>query len=146
MSTTIVTTEAAAAARAWYIIDAEGQTLGRLATRIATVLRGKHKPDFTAHVDCGDYVIVTNVEKISLTGAKLDQKNYYNYSGYMGGLKSRTARQVLDSHPERVLYAAVKGMLPKNRLSRQVILKLKLFVGSEHVHQAQNPQAFPAHI
>lgn len=146
MSTTIVSTEAAAASRAWYIIDAEGQTLGRLATRIATVLRGKHKVDFTSHVDCGDYVIVTNVEKINMTGNKLDNKYYHRYSGYMGGLKSKTARQVLDSHPERMLHSAVKGMLPKNRLSRQVIKKLKLFVGSEHVHQAQNPQAFPAHI
>ena len=146
MSTTIVSKEAAAANRKWYVIDAEGQTLGRLATRIATVLRGKHKADFTAHVDCGDYVIVTNVEKINLTGKKLDNKFYYNYSGYMGGLKSRSARQVLDTYPDRVLHHAVKGMLPKNRLARQVIKKLKLFAGSEHTHQAQTPQPFPAHI
>lgn len=146
MSTTIISTEAAAQSRNWYVIDAEGQTLGRLATRIATVLRGKHKPVFTSHVDCGDYVIVTNVEKIHLTGAKLDKKFYYNYSGYMGGMKSRSARQLLDTYPDRIIQRAVKGMLPKNRLSRQVIKKLKLFAGSEHTHQAQNPQPFPAHV
>ena len=113
--------------REWFIIDAEGQTLGRILTKIATVLRGKHKPIFTPHVDCGDYVIVINADKVVLTGKKLDQKHYHNYSGYMGGLRSRSARQVLDTYPERVIEHGVKGMLPKNRLSRQVIKKLKVY-------------------
>lgn len=130
----------------WYVIDAEGQTLGRLATRIATALRGKHKPTFTPHVDTGDHVIVVNVEKVVLTGRKLDQKFYHRYSGYPGGLRSTSAREVLATHPERVLQAAVKGMLPKNRLARQVIKKLHLYSGAEHPHQAQQPQPFPAHI
>ena len=132
--------------RNWLLVDAEGQTLGRLATRIATALRGKHKTDFTPHVDNGDYVVVVNAEKVHLTGRKLDQKQYYQYSGYPGGLRSRTARQLLDNHPDRVLLEAVKGMLPKNRLSRQVIKKLKIYAGSEHPHTAQQPQPFPAFI
>lgn len=116
--------------RNWYVVDADGQTLGRLATRIATVLRGKHKPTFAPHMDVGDFVVVVNAEKVVLTGRKLDQKNYYHYTGYSGGLRSRTARQVLTGpHPERALQAAVKGMLPKNRLARQVITKLKIYAG-----------------
>ncbi len=132
--------------RDWFVIDAEGQTLGRLATRIATVLRGKHKPTFTPHVDCGDFVIVTNVEKVVLTGNKLDQKHYYNYSGHPGGMKSRSARELLASHPDRVLTIAVKGILPKNRLSRTVVSKLKVYAGPQHPHVAQQPQPFPAHV
>jgi len=144
MSTTIARPETVE--HGWYVIDAADQTVGRLSTRIATVLRGKHKTDFTSHVDCGDYVIVINVEKVVFSGRKLDQKEYYRYTGRPGGLGRRTARQVLDEDPERVLRQAVKGMLPKNRLSRQVIGKLKLYVGGEHPHAAQQPQPFPDHI
>jgi large subunit ribosomal protein L13 len=133
-------------AREWYVVDAEGLTLGRFTTKIATVLRGKHKATFTPHVDCGDYVIVLNADKIVLTGKKLDQKQYYKYSGYMGGLRSWTARQLLDTYPERIIESAVKGMLPKNRLSRQVIKKLKIYSGSEHPHTAQNPKPFPTYL
>lgn len=133
--------------RDWYIVDAEGQTLGRLATRIATVLRGKHKPTFAPHMDVGDFVVVVNAEKVVLTGRKLDQKQYHRYSGYMGGLTSVTAREVLEGeHPERALKHAVKGMLPKNRLARQVIGKLKIYKGAEHPHAAQQPQPFPAYV
>jgi large subunit ribosomal protein L13 len=132
--------------REWFVIDAEGQTIGRLATRIATVLRGKHKATFTPHVDGGDYVIVLNADKIVFTGKKLDQKNYYKYSGYMGGLRSWTARELLNTYPERIVESAVKGMLPKNRLARQMIKKLKIYSGTEHPHGAQNPQPFPKHV
>ena len=127
----------------WYVVDAADETLGRLATRIATVLRGKHKPTFTPHVDTGDYVVVVNAARVKLTGRKLDQKRYYRYSGYVSGLKVRTARQLLDTFPERVLAQAVKGMLPKNRLSRAVIKKLKIYPGPEHPHTAQQPKPFP---
>lgn len=144
MSTTIARSESVE--RSWYVIDAADQTLGRLSTRIATALRGKHKTDFTPHVDCGDYVIVVNAEKVAFTGRKLDQKEYYAYTGYSGGLKTRTARQLLVEDPERIIQHAVKGMLPKNRLSRQVIGKLKIYAGPEHPHAAQQPQPFPAHI
>jgi large subunit ribosomal protein L13 len=128
------------------VIDAEGQTLGRLTIRIATVLRRKHKPTYTPHVDCGDYVIVLNADKIVLTGNKLDQKEYYNYSGYMGGLRTQTARQVLNTYPERIIEHAVKGMLPKNRLARQMIKKLRVYAGAEHSHSAQDPKPFPAYL
>jgi len=144
MKTTIV--NAAGIERAWYVVDATDQTLGRLTTRIANVLRGKHKTIFTPHVDCGDYVIVVNAEKIKLTGKKLDQKRYYNYSGYAGGLKEQTARELLSTYPDRVILSAVKGMLPKNRLSRQIIKKLKVYGGGDHPHGAQNPQEFPKHV
>ena len=144
MSSTIANSESVQ--RKWYVIDAEGQTLGRLTTRIASVLRGKHKPTFTPHVDCGDYVIVINAEKIVLTGKKLDQKHYYKYSGYMGGLRSWTARQLLDTHPERIIEHAVKGMLPKNRLARQMIKKLRVYAGSEHPHEAQQVTDFPSYL
>lgn|SRR5574341_131134 len=123
----------------WYVVDASGQTLGRLATRIATVLRGKHKPMFTPHVDCGDYVIVVNAEKVRVTGNKLDEKKYYRHSGYPGSLKERTLREMLDKFPDRVITLAVKNMLPKNKLSRTVIRKLKVYAGPEHPHGAQNP-------
>jgi large subunit ribosomal protein L13 len=144
MSTTIVNSNDVQ--REWFVIDAEGQTIGRLATRIATVLRGKHKATFTPHVDGGDYVIVLNADKIVFTGKKLDQKNYYKYSGYMGGLRSWTARELLNTYPERIVESAVKGMLPKNRLARQMIKKLKIYSGTEHPHGAQNPQPFPKHV
>lgn len=133
--------------RDWYVVDADGQTLGRLATRIATILRGKHKPTFAPHMDVGDFVVVINAEKVVLTGRKLDQKHYYRYSGYMGGLRSDSAREVLTgAHPERALHHAIKGMLPKNRLARQVISKLKIYKGAEHPHAAQQPQPFPAYV
>jgi large subunit ribosomal protein L13 len=126
--------------REWYLVDAEGKTLGRLATQIADTLRGKRKPQYTPHVDTGDFVIVVNAEKIRVTGNKLDQKRYYRHSGYPGGLRSRTLREQLDRRPTEVLRVAVKGMLPKNRLARQQITKLKIYAGPEHPHEAQNPK------
>ncbi len=126
--------------REWYLVDAEGKTLGRLATQIADTLRGKRKPQFTPHVDTGDFVIVVNAEKIHVTGNKLDQKRYYRHSGYPGGLRSRTLREQLDRRPTEVLRVAVKGMLPKNRLARQQITKLKIYAGPEHPHAPQNPK------
>jgi large subunit ribosomal protein L13 len=126
--------------REWYLVDAEGKTLGRLATQIADTLRGKRKPQFTPHVDTGDFVIVVNAEKIQVTGNKLDQKRYYRHSGYPGGLRSRTLREQLDRRPTEVIRVAVKGMLPKNRLARQQITKLKIYAGPEHPHEAQNPK------
>jgi large subunit ribosomal protein L13 len=127
-------------ARDWYVVDAEGQTLGRLATRIADTLRGKGKPAYTPHVDTGDFVVVVNAEKIQVTGNKLDQKRYYRHSGYPGGLRSRTLREQLDRRPEEVLRRAVKGMLPRNRLARQQITKLKIYAGPEHPHSPQAPK------
>jgi large subunit ribosomal protein L13 len=129
--------------RKWYIVSAEGEVLGRLATRVAVVLRGKHKPFFSPHVDCGDHVIITDVEKVVLTGRKMDQKMYYSNSGYPGGLKSANARRMMEKHPEKVLYHAIRGMLPHNRLGRQVIRKLKVYVGSNHPHEAQTPEPLP---
>jgi len=126
--------------RKWFVIDAQGQTLGRLATRVATVLRGKHKPIYTPHIDCGDYVIVVNADKINVTGKKLDQKMYYRHSGYPGGLKQVSLRRQLQTHPERVIEAAVRGMLPKNRLGRKMFKKLKVYDGPDHPHQAQQPE------
>ena len=126
--------------REWYLVDAEGKTLGRLATQIADTLRGKRKPQYTPHVDTGDFVIVVNAEKIHVTGNKLDQKRYYRHSGYPGGLRSRTLREQLERRPTEVLRVAVKGMLPKNRLARQQITKLKIYAGPEHPHEAQNPR------
>jgi large subunit ribosomal protein L13 len=126
--------------REWYLVDADGKTLGRLATQIADTLRGKRKPQFTPHVDTGDFVIVVNAEKIHVTGNKLDQKRYYRHSGYPGGLRSRTLREQLDRRPTEVLRVAVKGMLPKNRLARQQITKLKIYAGPEHPHAPQNPK------
>jgi large subunit ribosomal protein L13 len=127
--------------REWYVVDAQGKTLGRLASEIAKILRGKHKPMYVPHLDCGDYVIVVNAEKVRVTGKKLDQKFYYRHSGYPGGLKSINLRDQLQKHPTRVLEAAVRGMLPKNRLGRAMIKKLKLYAGSSHPHQAQQPKA-----
>ena len=129
--------------RNWYVVDASEYELGRLATRLATVLRGKHKPTFTPHVDTGDFVVVVNAGKVKLTGRKMSQKLYHRYSGYPGGLKSVSAEKVLDTDPERAIRQAVKGMLPKNRLSRQVIKKLKIYGGAEHPHSAQQPSPFP---
>lgn len=127
----------------WYVVDASGYNLGRLATRVATVLRGKHKPTFTPHVDTGDFVVVINASQVQLTGNKLDHKKYHRYSGYMGGLKSTVASTVREEDPERMIQQAVKGMLPKNRLSRQIIKKLKVYGGAEHPHAAQQPVPFP---
>lgn len=126
--------------RTWYVIDAEGQNLGRLATKVANVLRGKHKPTYTPHIDCGDYVIVVNASKINLTGNKLDQKIYYNHSGYTGGLRERTARVMKESYPVEMVERAVKGMLPKNRLGRQMYKKLFVYEGMNHNHEAQKPE------
>jgi large subunit ribosomal protein L13 len=126
--------------REWYLVDAEGKTLGRLATQIADTLRGKRKPQYTPHVDTGDFVIVVNADKVRVTGNKLDQKRYYRHSGYPGGLRSRTLREQLERRPTEVLRVAVKGMLPKNRLARQQITKLKIYAGPEHPHEAQNPK------
>jgi large subunit ribosomal protein L13 len=126
--------------RKWFVVDAEGQTLGRLASRIAPILRGKHKPTYTPHLDCGDFVVVINAEKVRVTGRKLDQKFYYRHSGYPGGLKSTSLRDQLDRYPERVLQSAIKGMLPKNRLGRQMIRKLKVYAGASHPHSAQQPK------
>jgi large subunit ribosomal protein L13 len=126
--------------RRWYVVDAEGQTLGRLATRIADTLRGKGKPEYTPHVDSGDFVVVVNAEKIAVTGNKLDDKRYYRHSGYPGGLRSRTLREQLERRPTEVIRRAVKGMLPRNRLANRQITKLKVYAGPEHPHQAQNPE------
>jgi large subunit ribosomal protein L13 len=125
---------------AWYIVDATNLTLGRMSARIAAVLRGKNKPYFTPHVDCGDYVIVINADKVILTGNKLEDKQYITYSGYPGGQKSETARHLLSRRPEAVIERAVKGMLPKNRLGRQLYKKLFVYAGAEHPHTAQKPQ------
>jgi len=127
----------------WYVVDADGQTLGRLATRIADTLRGKRKPQYTAHVDTGDFVVVINAEKIAVTGKKLEQKRYYRHSGYPGGLRSRTLAEQLERRPTEVIRKAVKGMLPRNRLARRQITKLKVYAGPEHPHTAQNPTELP---
>ena len=126
--------------RKWYVVDAEGQTLGRLATEIATILRGKNKPQYTPHVDTGDFVVVVNAEKIAVTGKKLDDKIYYRHSGYPGGIKQRTLREQLDRRPTEVLRGAVKGMLPKNKLAARQLVKLKIYAGPEHPHAAQDPE------
>ncbi len=138
--TLMLTEQEAKASRQWWVVDATGKTLGRLASEIAPILRGKHKPDFTPHVDNGDFVVVINCEKIAVTGNKLDAKRYYRHSRYPGGLKSRTLREQLKRFPERVIYEAVKGMMPKTRLGRAQMKKLKIYKGSEHPHQAQKPQ------
>lgn len=127
--------------RKWYVVDAEGKTLGRLASEIAKVLRGKHKPIFTPHMDTGDYVIVVNAEKVKVTGKKLSQKIYYRHSGYVGGLKETTLKDMLKKHPERVVEYAIKGMLPKGPLGRQMYRKLFVYAGPDHKHAAQKPEA-----
>ena len=123
--------------RNWWVVDAEGETLGRLATRIATVLRGRHKAIYTPHVDVGDFVVVVNAEKVHVTGKKRETKKYYNYSGYPGGLRARTFEDLVESNPTRILEHAVRGMLPKNRLARRQITKLKVYAGPAHPHAAQ---------
>ena len=126
--------------RDWYLVDAEGQTLGRIATRIASTLRGKHKPEYTPHIDTGDFVVVVNAEKIHVTGDKLAQKRYWRHSGYPGGIRSRTLGELLQRRPEEVIRKAVKGMLPRNRLARKQLTKLKVYAGPDHPHSAQQPQ------
>ena len=130
----------AALARTWWVVDAEGQPLGRVASKVATILRGKHKTTFTPHVDTGDFVVVINAAKVRATGRKLDQKQYYRHSGFVGHLKSESLRHALDHNPEMPIKHAVKGMLPKNVLGRQLLKKLKVYSGSEHPHAAQQPQ------
>lgn len=125
--------------RNWYIIDAEGVNLGRLATRVADVLRGKHKPTYTPHIDCGDFVIVVNASKVNLTGNKLNDKIYYNHSGYTGGLRERTAKEMRENYSVEMIERAVKGMIPHTRLGRQVAKKLFVYEGAEHPHMAQKP-------
>ena len=126
--------------RKWYVVDADGCTLGRLSAEIAKVLRGKNKPEYTPHIDAGDYVIVINAEKVAVTGKKLDQKVYYSHSDYIGGLRETTLREMLAKHPERVIEHAVKGMLPKGPLGRQMYTKLHVYAGAEHPHAAQKPE------
>ncbi len=125
--------------RDWYVVDAEGKTLGRLATRIADTLRGKHKPEYTPHIDTGDFVIVINAEKVAVTGNKLRDKRYWRHSGYPGGIRSRTLGEMLERRPEEVIRKAVRGMLPRNRLARKQLTKLKIYAGPDHPHAAQQP-------
>lgn len=126
----------------WYVIDAEGKVLGRLATEVASILRGKHKPIYTPHVDTGDFVIVINADKVKLTGKKLEQKKYYYHSGYPGGLKSVSYNRMMEENPEKAIELAVKGMMPKNKLGRQMFKKLKVYSGPEHKHEAQQPELY----
>ena len=126
--------------RRWYLVDADGKTLGRLATRIADTLRGKDKPQYTPHVDTGDFVVVVNAEKIAVTGNKLDDKRYYRHSGYPGGIRSRTLRDELERRPAEVIRKAVKGMMPRSKLGRAQLTKLKVYAGPEHPHEAQSPE------
>ncbi len=130
----------------WCVVDASGAVLGRLASMVASRLRGKHNPLYTPHVDTGDWIVVINADKIVLTGGKLDQKNYYRHSGFIGGLKSTTARELRDKKPEDMVRFAVKGMLPKNRLGRKQIKKLKVYAGNQHPHQAQNPEVLELNL
>ena len=142
MSTAVKTYQANAQDRErdWFVVDAEAKTLGRLATQIANVLRGKHKPTYTPHVDVGDFVVVINAEKVAVTGKKREDKRYWRHSGYPGGIRSRTLGEMLDRRPEEVLRKAVKGMLPRNRLARKQLTKLKIYAGPEHPHEAQKPK------
>ncbi len=126
--------------RNWYLIDAEGKPLGRVASKAAVVLRGKHKPTYTPHVDCGDYVIIVNASKVLLTGNKMEDKKYYNHSQYPGGLRIRTAKEMVERYPEEMVEKAVKGMLPKNRLGRSMYKKLFVYAGENHPHMAQKPE------
>lgn len=127
--------------RKWYVIDAKGKPLGRVATKAATILKGKHKATYTPHVDCGDNIIIINAKEVVLTGKKLDQKVYYNHSGYTGGLRERTAKVMLEKYPVEMVERAIKGMLPKGRLGRQMYKKLFVYEGSDHKHQAQKPES-----
>ncbi|QQY79382.1 LSU ribosomal protein L13P [Keratinibaculum paraultunense] len=128
--------------RKWYVIDAEGKVLGRLASEVATILRGKHKPIYTPHVDTGDYVIIINADKVKLTGKKLEQKKYRYHTGYPGGLRTIPYSRMMKENPEKAIYLAVKGMLPKNRLGRKMIKKLRVYSGPEHNHEAQQPELY----
>ena len=139
--TKFISKEKAAEEQHWVVIDAEGQTLGRLATKVATLLRGKHRPEWSPHVDCGDYVVIINSEKVFLTGQKAEQKKYFRHSGYIGHMREVTAGRMLEIHPERVVQAAVRGMLPKTKLGRAMFKKLKVYVGASHPHEAQRPEA-----
>lgn len=132
--------------RVWYVVDAEGQTLGRLATRVATVLRGKHKPTFTPHLDLGDHVIVVNADRVIVTGAKAADKQYHSHSGFPGGLRSVPFARMLERRPTRIVEAAVRGMLPKNTLGRAMASKLKVYAGPDHPHAAQQPMPLPDHV
>ncbi len=143
MRTYSATASDAEESREWFVVDATGKTLGRLATQIANVLKGKHKPIYTPSMDCGDFVIVVNADKVKVTGHKLDQKIYYRYSGYPGGLGEISLRDQLKDHPDRVIQSAVLGMLNRNRLRRQLIKKLKVYAGPQHPHDAQQPKPFP---
>lgn len=128
--------------RAWWVVDLDGATVGRAATQIATLLRGKHKPIFTPHLDAGDFVVCINAEKVKFTGRKLDDKKYHRFTGYIGNMKEKTAREVLETKPEEVIKQAVKRMLPRNALGRQTFAKLKVYAGPEHPHTAQAPKAY----
>jgi large subunit ribosomal protein L13 len=130
--------------RRWWVVDAEGQVLGRLATQVASVLRGKHNPHFTPFLDTGDYVIVVNAGKVAVTGNRLTQKTYHHHSGYPGGLRTQTLQEMMAKHPDQVIRLAVRGMLPRGRLGRQVYSKLKVYAGPDHPHEAQNPLPLPA--
>jgi large subunit ribosomal protein L13 len=132
--------------RKWHVIDADGLVVGRLASRVAMVLRGKDKPTFTPHVDTGDFVIIINAEKVRFTGRKLDQKTYYRHSGYPGGLKKEIAKDIMNDTPERIIISAVRGMLPKTTLGRQQLTKLKVYKGPDHPHKAQNPEVLNLNI
>ena len=141
MKAMTVSTKPATVKQDWYVVDAAGKTLGRLSSELARRLRGKHKPEFTPHMDAGDYLVVVNAEKIAVTGKKLTDKLYHRFTGYIGNLKSETLGQALERHPERVIEIAVKGMLPKNPLGRAMYSKLKVYKGPNHPHSAQQPQA-----
>ena len=141
MKAMTVSTKPATVKQDWYVVDAAGKTLGRLSTELARRLRGKHKPEFTPHMDAGDYLVVVNAEKITVTGKKLTDKLYHRFTGYVGNLKTETLAQALSAHPERVIETAVKGMLPKNPLGRAMYSKLKVYKGPNHQHSAQQPQA-----
>jgi large subunit ribosomal protein L13 len=136
-----VSANAATANKEWLVVDAEGEVLGRLASKVAKMLRGKHKPNFTPHADCGDNIIVINADKVKLTGNKWSQKQYVRHTGHPGGQRFATAQELLDKHPERLVMYAVKGMLPKNRLSRKLLTQLRVYTGAEHTHEAQQPRA-----
>jgi large subunit ribosomal protein L13 len=138
--TTLLTREAAEAQRGWWVVDLDGKVLGRAATKIASVLRGKHKPTYTPHVDDGDFVVVLNADKVVLTGGKWEKKQYWHYSGFRGGLRPTRADRMRDTYPDRIVREAVWGMLPKTRLSRKLMKKLKVYRGTNHDHHAQKPQ------
>jgi large subunit ribosomal protein L13 len=142
MKTLFKSKEDAIAGRGWYIVDATGVPLGRLATEVATLIRGKHKPDFTPHVDGGDFVVVLNASKVKLTGKKMSTKTYFRHTGYIGGIKETSAEQMLEKYPDRMITKAVKGMLPKGALGHQLITKLKVYANEQHPHQAQQPQQY----